>query len=449
MGFILRLFHGTVMAGESGSEVNVGSPASEILRRWWLLLIFGLIGAAIAYFITESREPVWRAKSVLLLPIPGNRNVTLLGGPQGSPLFMVRGMLNSRTTFQYIEQTTRLEPGDIQIETDVRPDENQVVVYSTHKRRKMALEVNIKALEALDRIRTDTEVQDGAGALQDLEQIVNERQKELEEAQAELLEFVKTMKSPPNPEQPYLPSDVVNRAREAEFELERVKKQIEVAQQVARNKAAIAFEAPTDVPSIEAVRVELQNLRLHLDRLMTDLGPLNPEVIKQKRIIEVTEEDLRDRIAAYVKAVESDIDPDLALLLAEREVLEFKVEYLNGLVQEAPAEAGKYAQLQSKVTAAEEVLRNVRLQFESEQINSGVDQITWAVLEDPYVEAEPVNKSVMRNGALGFFGGMVLGSLIALWIAAARKKRRKKVRPKKVELPPLEEDAGYNAPPRI
>ena len=404
-------------------EINAGAPIQLLTKKWRFLALFLVLGGIGGLIYTQISKPIYASRAVLFLPQNNASAVNPLTGTTGAAQvgMMLKGIIESRNSQQKISQRLEIDPREIDLNIVVDDKISQVQIQATHESKDTALAITTQAVLALKAIRQEVNSELGNANL--LQQAVTERETELAEAQRKLIDFQKKMKTAPDPNAPYSGVRVIQELRTVETELEKLNQELEFRLEAYRRTAESAITMPTELP-MEAERQRLEQLEFELSLQEVEFGPKHPTIVKLKEQIKVAREALQNQIADYLQSLDEGLPTDIVSLEARKKVLEWQKETLEELSAAAPEEAVEFAVLQGEVDAQATLLKQARAQLEEARFDTQVDRINWSVLDEPYINNQPVNKSKFRNGAVGGFLGVVVAIMLVL-IGNSRKPRRR------------------------
>lgn len=396
------------------------SQAIEKIKafRWPVLAVMVLFaGAGVVY--TIRKKPVYEAKTTLLLVAPDVSRSSLaqsLGVGATSPLSILQGVVKSRSALDYVEKKTGVPRTqlDLLIQVTTEPTENQITIGGSSPDKAEALKIVRSAIEALTVLNRDVGFTTAQKQVEFLEGAIATREKELKVAQNKLLAYQKTLSIPIDPTRPETAGLPLQQLSAAQFELGTVEKSLDVARKATAASASTLSKVPTNIPSINAWRQTLVRQEYELKNLQIQLGPDAPDVVFKRQQIENTKAALQRETKQYLQSVTSNVDPRLAELEARRLVLVDQIARLKPIAAKAPKQAIELARLYQETVGAGEALKTLREGYERARTEAQVDKVRWSVLDPPYLTDGPVNKSFVRNGAVGAIVGLFLGTVWAV-----------------------------------
>lgn len=404
------------MAEQDYDVVDLRPAIGAIFRGWFKIGLASIVGAGLAVGYTYVIKPVHGASTVLLMPIQEATAFNPLAAFAGvtDPIEILKGIVESRAAREYVAKRTNLSKREIEEMVSVTPRkaQNQMAITTESENRDLALKVTKYSLEALSTLSATTNISLAQRQADLTEKAVDEKQKELQQAEDELIAFQKGTVTVPDPLTPFTGSAYMQRFRDVSMELKKVEQQLSVARKEAARRAEPAAEIPSGLPESERWRTRLVELEYQLRLAENQYGPQAPQVVKLKKDIDVTREQLQQAVQDYMASIRANIDPGIAQLEAQRLLLQWQKDYLDRMADAAPDEAVKFQRLLREVTSRTEVLKLVRARYENAKLDAEVDRVRWSVLVAPYLEEQPVNKKYVRNAAIGWFLAVLLSTFV-------------------------------------
>jgi uncharacterized protein involved in exopolysaccharide biosynthesis len=404
-------------------EVNVVDFFRAAARNWRVVAAWALIlavGVAAYTFVVPAR---WAARAALLLPIPeaGVQGdvagfAFMPGGAQ--PASMLRAVIESRTAIAEVAEATQLTPRQVRAMLSVEEDlqRSLLMIAAESNDKRQALTAVRTAVASLQRIEREVGFSIASKQATILEGAVATKRRELAAAEERLLAYQKRMTTIPDDGEGQSVAGYVERLQELDLELESVKKELEVQKRLAAGRLPEP-ELPTGLPQLDRWRERLRDAEFKLDLERTRFRDDAPTVRALAREVEVARGALEKEVAAFVRSMHETINDKTAELEARRLVLELQVQTARELAARAPGEAVEFRRHLRAVNNAAETYRRVLTDFEIARTQAEASRVRWTVLDGPYVEDRPVNKSFARNTAFG----LILGLVIGLFVAAGRR----------------------------
>lgn len=143
-------------------------------------------------------------------------------------------------------------------------------------------------------------------------------------------------------------------------------------------------------------------------------GPDAPNVVKLKREIQLARQQLQKEIENYLRAVNMNLDPNLASLEMQKAGLEAQVGALQQLAVRAPEDTMHLQRLAREVATLNDIVQQLRINLEQARMELARDPNRWEVLENGTLKEEPVNKRWKLNIAVALAVGLIVGTLVAI-----------------------------------
>jgi uncharacterized protein involved in exopolysaccharide biosynthesis len=440
-------------------EITLADLIAIIWQRKWTVATITLLCVLIGVLATWLPKPVYEASSTLLFPAGGASPLAGIAQsfgislPSGgtAPLKMYRAVLESARLREMISQETGIKAKKLQSMTTVKDDAQAslITVLVRHEDPATAQKVAKLYIRSLARLNKELNLPLARNQVEFLERELSLRTKQLREAETRLLDFQRRMvgeggapssasTSVPTPMGGLagLPSVRVSggasgfdtaylqQLNSARLQLNQVQQQIAAAREAAQRVAQSATELPADLPPAALWRAKLTELEYELRVAELTYGPDAPNVVKLKKEIELTRQQLRREIENYLKAVNMNVDPNLAPLELQRVGLEAQVNALQQLAARAPEDTLQLQRLAREVSTLNELVQQLRVALEQARMEMSRDPNRWEVLEDGRLKEEPVNKRWMFNTALAMVSGGMLGVLVVVLTLPRGERQR-------------------------
>ncbi len=416
------------------NELDIKALLAPLKGKRNFLLTCAIATGAIFLIYTLVVPPQWKADTTILTVLPSD---DMAGGGAGAslasalspnapdPIQVLEGVLTSRKSINLIMERTHLARRDLEkgLKTERRQKQALLTISWEDSDRKRALAVVQGAVDGVLLIQHDVEFTTAGLQAKYYEQSVKDQDEKLRDAEKSLAEFEKRMKAPIDPSNPASAGAYLKEKKDLELQLGAIDAQIAVARSQAQLLPKMP-ELPTLIPSTKPYRDKLISLEYDLQVAETTLGPMAPKVVALKRTIEVTRETLNQEIRSYLKSVAVNLDPTIATLAANRLTIKYQLDVVNDLAARAPDEALILARLSREVVILGTISTALRSKYEQAKVAAKVDQVRWAVLEDPFIEDLPTNKHVARNPFMGGFLGLVFGSFFLIWKSKRAEKKQ-------------------------
>ncbi|MEQ1821051.1 MAG: hypothetical protein ABL949_00925 [Fimbriimonadaceae bacterium] len=390
-----------------------------IKKNLFKIGLFGLAVAISFYIYTKRQTPVWLARVEIAVPNSSSSlgDVgALIGLNQDSPLQFLRGLFESRATRTQLSKVSGNYGQKASVPTidkiyavKAMVDTSQIFLEVRHQNQKYALGLLQAATEHVSLLDEQTASGVAIKKANAYEKALSEKRFEYEEASQQVVDFSNKAKTAPDPLNPFSGAAYKFRLGEIEQRLSGVVEQIASVKRQARNSADSAQELPTDIPIASGWQKRLTDLEYDLQVAQQTYGPTHPSIVKIKGQIRVTQDGFKQAVADYLRSVNNNASAGIAPLLVERDSLIVQRDYLRKMAAEAPKEAQVLEKLVNMAKAKGEVVMALTKQKEIASAESDVNRIGWAILGEPYIADEPINKSSAINGILGGMFGSFLG----------------------------------------
>ena len=415
---------------EQKSNAKIGSePADlrQLLGKYWKLVVgltvaFAL--AAVAFVVLSA--PKWKGVTTLLVVSPdaarGTSQLAVLSQTVATPLRTIKGVVLSKRETEAIIKKFNLDwkKFDANFKATDESQTNQLIIEYTDTNKDQVTEVLHFAIEKLSELDESLSFTTGKRQAATLKTAVDSKSSEVEKAEASLLAFQKKMKTLSDPQNPKSTGAYLERLQSLEFELGSTKIQSEKLREQL-NASAKNNLVPADVPGGKEWIAKISVLENELAVLRKKYTDEYPEVVQARRVLNAARDSFREIVEKYLKTINQGLDPKLAELQAKQVLLEYQVQSARGLAAIAPDEALELSRKVSEVMTLRSVLATLRAQYEQARVDSEVGRVRWNVLDYPYIERIPVNKSFRVPVLLA----IVLGLGVSLMVASSLDKRRK------------------------
>jgi len=438
-------------------EITLSDLIVIIWQRKWTVATVTLLCVFIGVLATWLPKPVYEASSTLLFPAGGTSVLAGIAQSLGisapgggtAPLKMYRAVLESARLREMISQETGIELKKLETMTTVKDDAQAslITVSVRHEDPSTAQKVARLYVRSLARLNKELNLPLARNQVDFLEKELALRTKQLREAESRLLEFQRRMVgeggAPSAPASSLssggipglsslrvssgasgLDSSYLQQLNSARLQLNQVQQQIAAAREAAQRVAKSATDLPADLPPAASWRAKLTELEYELRVAELTYGPDAPSVVRLKKQIDLTRQQLRREIENYLKAVNMNVDPSLAPLELQRVGLEAQVSALQRLAARAPEDTLQLQRLAREVSTLNELVQQLRVSLEQARMEMSRDPNRWEVLEDGRLKEEPVNKRWKLSIALALAGGGMLGVLVVLLTLPRGERQR-------------------------
>jgi uncharacterized protein involved in exopolysaccharide biosynthesis len=400
-------------------------PYVEFLwaRRWAILGWVALLTAA-SLLVTFLVPPKYRAHAALVIPSPGETTgvARALAGAS-SPLTILHGLARSHAVNAKVAREVGIPLDEFRRMVDYgeEPAFSQLRIQATHGSREKALAMATLALRETMSLATRVNMSIGDGQLGDLERALTERQRAVRQAEEDLEQFQKTLKTAP-PASGSVNVDYLAGLRSAELELGQAERAFELAKARAEQVAGTDVNVPTGNPTRDRFRDQIIEKEYALAVALTRFGDEAPQVEALRREVEVAKRQFEQEAEKYAQSVDQNADAELARLDAARQVAQWKVDYYRRQNSLAPREAIELARRVREVSARQTAEAQVREQLDEARLTAEVYRMEFTVLQDPYTEGAPVNKKYGLVATLA--ASISLITVIAAYCALCARRNR-------------------------
>lgn len=430
-------------------EISLGDLFAIIWQRKRLVAAVTALSVLVAVLATWLPAPVYEASSVLLFPAGGVS--PLLGIAQSlgisvpsggsAPLKMYRTVLESDRIRRLLSEQVDLTPRQIEQMTTIKEDAqaSAITIIVRHKDPALAQRVAKLYIQALRTLNREMNLPLARNQVEFLEKELAERTRQLRQAEEQLLRFQRQMVreggAPAVGGSPAGTGGSVARVamgvegaylqqlNSARLQLHQVQQQIRQARAAAQRAASSATELPADLPPAAEWRSKLTELEYEMRVAEITYGPDAPDVVRLRKQIELTRQQLRKSIEDYLRAVNLGLESNLAPLEIQRVGLEAQVAALQQLAERAPEDTLKLQRLAREVVALGEIVQQLRVALEQARLEMSRDPNRWEVLEEGTLKERPVNKRWKLNLAIAVSGGVMVGVLASVVVGFSRRER--------------------------
>jgi polysaccharide biosynthesis transport protein len=433
------------------SEQEIQSVFSLVWERRQLAFCVAVLTVAGGITYTLLAPPIWEAKATLVFPVKtpsilgaGNFEQSGLAGALGggpTPLKVYGGMIESERALDMVAKGVGVDRRDVRDMRDLQDQATQssLTITARHTNAELAKKVvalHIDALTEINKSISDPLTSDDAEVLKVR---VSKQQKLVNESEMKLLAFQKGAITAPGvvavgsgKDSSVVPtsgrwSDML---RQFEIEYARVDSAVRDAEARTARIARDGKNLPSALPPVKRWRDRLTELQYDLKMKELTLTAEAPEVVKAKKAIDITQQQLESELKKYATATSAGmVDPitdndevKLPSLLTQRVSLEAQIRAVRKLANVAPNEAIELSRLTRELTTRGAILQQLQGQYELAALQAGRDPNRWEVLDEPRVDEKPVNKSLSKTGILSLLAGCALGCLVALLAPRRRPK---------------------------
>ena len=428
--------------------------AAPIFAAVWerKLLVCAVVSASLLVGIayTLLAPAVWEAKATVIFPVrqPSALGVTggdasalasALGGP--TPVRVYAGILESARTTQYVGDKLGIARRDVEQMSRVidQAMENTITVSARSTDAELAKRVVALRLEALETINEELNMPLAANDVAVLGEEIESREKAISGLEEQLVKFQGEALTAPGvttsgtgKETTFVSNSSrwVGALRDLEIERAKVESAIGQIQSWSAQVAEDGKDLPTPFPGTEKWRATLETLEYDMRVKELSYSPSAPEITKLRDEIAIAKKQLESELAKYAEATRTGlIDPTfssaakLPELLAQRVAVEAQLRAVQRLARLAPQESVDLSRLMREIATQTVILQQLQAQRQFASIQQARDPNRWEVLDDPYVEDKPLNKSLLRNGATSLFAGLLIAVCAAMLLGRPSRLR--------------------------
>ncbi len=386
------------------------------------LLALGIVVGAVAIGVgwTLLKPAEWRASATLLLPrddqAASGLAASAIPGLSQDPIRTISGVLESRRALDGVMAETKQEREDLDYVVKTDPATGQIAISWIHRDKELAVKVVESLIAQLRAIEAEVGFTVADREAANLEAALRSRQDAVLGIEARLLEFAETSTTAPDSEKPLSSLAYVRQLNELQIELASLEQQLLTTSQNKARAASQGGDLPNDVSDdVAKWRRQLDDDKHALELLKISLADTAPEVQAAAKKVKATQEELDRQVAKAVRANQEGIDSEHRNLLSRKASVEAKIKELEPLVAVAPQEGVAYQRLLSEYQQAGSTLEQARQRYEAARLRSEAMRVRWTMLDEPYIEEKPTNKSLTTAGLQFGALGLVLAALAAWW----------------------------------
>jgi uncharacterized protein involved in exopolysaccharide biosynthesis len=405
---------------QEGEIIGMNFPISPrlFLLNWKKFVLVFVISATIGLLVTVISAPIWSAKCTILIPLPKKSDPTVVPGMLMGPSQV--DILNGAITSKYVLDRAAKKAGmstkltEQALSIRMFPKGNRIELQLTHSDKNKALAALGAVLDATQQLNNNSTVLLAARQASALKASVSEKTSSLLALEAQYVEAQKNSKVYVDPNDLRSVAQYQDVLRVKKQELMRVEKQIaDYKAKVAEVSSPQAAEIPSFSPA-NKWRDRLVELQYSLRIEEISKGPQAPSVVALRKQIEVTQNQLANETKAYLKSVNSEIDPKLSELEAQRSILVGMMPIFEAEAATSPTVALNLQRLSRELQIQRDVLSDLRKDYERAVVDAEVERIGFTILDRPYIEDEPVNKRMLRTPATFGLLGILLFAAVLL-----------------------------------
>ena len=409
---------------QSDHEIDLSIYAQRVLLHLRMISLIAGLGAVAMVIYTLLAQPIFRASASILLVQPATpapsaaaqAAMALTGASSGSAnqAGMLQGILRSETALSKISKKAGIKRLNLEKELTVDYDAKQSIINLSYesKDKSTGLKVVRAALDALETMNREIGFSVAARQATLLEKSVAAAEKELRQSEEDLKTFASSAKTVSD-SRPEGASFYFRQLRQSENELGTIETSLSKITSTAVKSSAMN-QIPSGVIALKPWQEKLAELQYELQVAQKKYGPEAPAILALESTIAVTKRQLQLATQKYLTSIDQQIEPRLAELEAKRLTADYQVKYWRKLAESVPSEALSISRLGRVVVQKTATLAQLQEQYIRAKIESEVDRVRWTRLDQPFIEAEPVNKSKAKPAILGFLLGGFVGCIFAL-----------------------------------
>jgi uncharacterized protein involved in exopolysaccharide biosynthesis len=407
---------------EQPGELDLGQVMRRLKRRWPVVTGLALGGAVIAAVITMVMPPVFEAKATLIFPAgtssggaAGLQGLGLQNVMGQQNMELVEGIISSRAVEDEIVAATELKRDDIRENINVSqiPGRRQVIISYHSPSKATGLKVVTEVLARLAQVEDSIGVNTSGKRLNGYRNAFDEKAQIVKELEEAVLKFQKTAKTVPTSEDEFTGMTYLKARSDLQIELAKVNKSIDAQLSAAKRLGQGAANGlPTGLERESKWRDALLEASVAVDQARAKYQPGTPQLKAAVERLDSTRKNLIEEIGKYVTSVQNGADAQMSALFAQRLVVGWQLERAEELAKVAPIEAGEYRRLLDQLRVEVKARDELKIQTDTEMIRNKVEAKIWQVLDDPYIEENPINKKFGMNIALGLIVGGLLGTIV-------------------------------------
>ena len=408
-----------MVESQQQGELDLGLVWRKMARRWPLVIGLALLGALIAGGITSFMAPLYEARATLIFPAGspgvGLQSLGLQSTIGSQNMELVEGIVTSREVEDQIVNDLKLDREVVRDNLKIQqiPARRQVVLSFESGSKDTGLKVMNLVLSHLLRLEESIGVNTSEKRLNGYREAYDEKAELVRGIEEEILAFQKSAVTVPSIEDEFTGIGYLKERSDLARELEKINRQITEKRNAAKRLGQAAGDGlPTGLESEQKWRDALLQASIELDQVRAKYQPGTPQVKAAEEKLETTRKNLVSEISKYVESVQGGGDAETSALLAQKVITEWLLGRAEELAKIAPNEASRYRQLLDKLKVEIRARDELKLQSDAEAVRGKVEAKIWQVLDQPYVDDEPVNKKFGMNIGLGLILGGLLGAMI-------------------------------------
>lgn len=417
------------------------APANPILAAYqrqafafWIVVVL-VVAAGIVYTIVKP--PRFRAMSVLLTAQDsGSSMMSAIPGLGSDPIRILGGVLESERAKRAIEAETKIAYKDLNYVVRTDPASAQITLSWAHRDKELAKRVLGLLTEQLRTIEAESGFTVADKEAQNLKAALDARKQDVAKAEDAILAFAKTAKTAPDPDKPLSTLNYLQQLNELQIQEKSLQAQLDALRSNALRVANQGADLPVSLTEDMTIwRRKLDQAQYELDVLRISKGDLDPAVARAREAVNLARQEVQRQVANAIKVANEGIDEEYLQVLARKVVVDSQIASVRPLAEQAPKEGVEYQRLLNSYKMASETVALAAQQYEAARLKADASRVKWSVLDPPFAQDDPVNKSLVQ--AVVQFGilGTVLGALLALMLDRRGARQRRLTPPSPVGAP--------------
>lgn len=389
--------------------VQISDVSQQLARRWKTVGGLALLGAVGALVYTVVIPPQWRAAALVLVPeaeSPASQ-IAAIGQNKGSTLSILAGVMGSHSSLKAVADKVTLPIAKVDKKLRVEADipSGQIVVSFTSKSKEEAMSAVQTVIERTRELDRTVGFSMAGRQAAELEKSLKTKQADLSKAEEELRDFQSRATTAPV-DSTEKGGSYLRKLQDLDLALIGASKRLEAALDTAQIQSR-ENTLPSGSEQFQQIREELLKAETEFEAAKRTYTDNAPEYQTAKRRLESVQKTLKGEVDLHVRSMNKGLNERIAGLTAEKVVLENQVKVARRLVEAAPGEAIGLQRALRKVRLADMTYSKVLEQYEQATINAQTSKVKWTVLDEPYLDEDPVNKNFIFNiGVFGFLGAV-------------------------------------------
>lgn len=400
-----------------------------IAKRGKALIIgFTLFCVVAAVVFTAVRPARFESRASILASQPSPTEISslrLLGLGQGPQSIQVlRGMLESQEARNRVAERANVAADQLPRLVRVQPVEPlgqlQLVAHTRDRAQgEVILAAMLEVLAELDQEKADSISNQQTAATRNA---LARKREELDAVEAQLVEFQRTASTVPASQEPRVGFGYAARLEELRTQREAAQRTLQEFDRAARDVAAGGLDTPVNLPHLSALRATYLEAQIQFDLISGEFVEGAAEYRRAAQELEAARTALDAEYAAYARSVSGRVDPELAELQAQLNLLNWEITELTALSRIAPEEAVEFARLLLEAEATGRAYSELTTELERLTVQIEANQVRWTILDSPYSVPDPVNKNFILTGLIALMAGGMVSLVLTLMAYPAPRR---------------------------